>query len=216
MTLPWVVCGLGLVALTALEVKARWLTPPPPPEVTQDVTVHGVADSQGRRASFRILLFSDEFRWRLASYDAIEDGASFPHFSDEMKQVLDSAEEIICVGASSEEVPAGVDFKKGRAQEEWRAARRAERIAVWVRESLTRPIPVRKLNIGHHVPTRAGRNTSDQRRVVVILVLDKEDGINLDESLRAAMLEEVERAPLFDSLLTDYSLGAGKAFTWVP
>jgi len=212
----WVLCGLGLAAVTGLEVRARWLTPPTPPEVVQDHTVRNVADQQGRRASFRILLFSDEFRWRLASYDAVEDGASFPRFSDGMKTVLDSAQEIICVGASSEEVPAGVGFKQGRAHEEWRAARRADRIAVWVREALSRPVPVRKLNIGHHAPTRGRANTSDQRRVVIILVLDKDEGINLDESLRAAMAEEAESAPLFDSLLTDYSLGAGKAFTWVP
>jgi hypothetical protein len=133
-----------------------------------------------------------------------------------MKKVLDTAQEIICVGASSEEVPSGVSFMKGREQEEWRAARRADRIAVWVRQALSRPVPVRKLNIGHHAPTKRGRNTSDQRRVVVILVLEKDQDINLDESLRAAMADEAERAPLFDSLLTDYSLGAGKAFTWVP
>lgn len=216
VAVPWVVCGVGLAAATALEVKARWLTPPTPPEVVRDLTVRNVSDQQGRRASFRILLFSDEFRWRLASYDAVEDGASFPRFSDGMKKVLDSAQEIICVGASSEEVPAGVGFKQGRAHEEWRAARRADRIAVWVREALSRPVPVRKLNIGHHAPTSGRANTSDQRRVVIILVLDKDEGINLDESLRAAMAEEAERAPLFDSLLTDYSLGAGKAFTWVP
>ena len=30
------------------------------------------------------------------------------------------------------------------------------------------------------------------------------------------LVGEAERAPLFDSLLTDYSLGAGKGFTWVP
>jgi hypothetical protein len=207
---------VGLAALTANEVKMRWLQPPTPPEIVRDVTVHNVSDQQGRRASFRILLFSDEFRWRMSSYDAIEDGASFPRFSDEMKKVLDTAQEIICVGASSEEVPSGVSFMKGREQEEWRAARRADRIAVWVRQALSRPVPVRKLNIGHHAPTKRGRNTSDQRRVVVILVLEKDQDINLDESLRAAMADEAERAPLFDSLLTDYSLGAGKAFTWVP
>ena len=216
VAVPWILCGVGLVALTATEVKVRWLQPPTPPEIVRDLTVHSVSDGQGRRASFRILLFSDEFRWKLASYDAIEDGASAPHFSEEMKKVLDSAKEIICVGASSEEVPGGVSFKTGRAQEEWRAARRADRIAAWVRQALSRPVPVRKLNIGHHAPTRGARNTSDQRRVVVILVLEKEQGTNLDESLRAAMMEEAERAPLFDSLLTDYSLGAGKAFTWVP
>ena len=134
-----------------------------------------------------------------------------------MKAVLDSAHEIICVGASSEELPAGVSLKAGRAQEEWRAARRAERIAVWVRQGLSKPVPVRKLNIGHHAPTRkAAANTSDQRRVVVILVLDQDQGTNLDESLRGAMTQEAGRAPIFESLLTDYSLGAGKAFTWVP
>jgi hypothetical protein len=216
LAVPWILCGVGLAALTFNEVRARWLQPPTPPEIVRDVTVHDVSDQQGRRASFRILLFSDEFRWRLSSYDAIEDGASFPHFSEEMKKVLDSAEEIICVGASSEEVPTGISFQKGRAQEEWRAARRADRIAVWVRQALSRPVPVRKLNIGHHAPTRRSGNTSDQRRVVVILVLEKDKDINLDESLRAAMADEAERAPLFDSLLTDYSLGAGKAFTWVP
>ena len=212
----WIFCGVGLAAVTAFEMKAWWLVPPTPPEVVRDVTVRQVADQQGRRASFRILLFSDEFRWRLASYHSIEDGASFPQFSEDMKKVLDSAVEIICVGASSEEMPAGVGSKDGRAQEEWRAARRADRIAVWVREALSKPIPVRKLNIGHHSATRRGGSTSDQRRVVVILVIDKDEGINLDESLRTAMMEEAERAPLFDSLLTDYSLGAGKAFTWVP
>lgn len=216
VAVPWVLCGVALAGLTALEVKARWLQPPTPPEIVRDVMLHRVSDEQGRRASFRILLFSDEFRWKLSSYDTVEDGATVPHFSDEMKKVLDSAEEIIAVGASSEEVPAGVSFKQGRAQEEWRAARRADRIAAWVRQALSRPVPVRKLNIGHHAPTRNPRNTSDQRRVVVILVLEKEPGINLDESLRAAMAEESARAPLFDSLLTDYSLGAGKAFTWVP
>jgi hypothetical protein len=216
LAVPWVVCGLGLAVLTAKEVKLRWLQPPTPPEVVRDVTVHHVSDEQGRRASFRILLFSDEFRWKLSSYDAIEDGASFPQFSDEMKKVLDGAQEIICVGASSEEVPGGVSFQKGRTHEEWRAARRADRIATWVRQGLSRPVPVRKLNIGHHLPTKNGRNTSDQRRVVVILVLEKDQDINLDESLRTAMMEEAERAPLLDSLLTDYSLGAGRAFTWVP
>ena len=82
--------------------------------------------------------------------------------------------------------------------------------------ALSKPVPVRKLNIGHHAPTKGAGSTSDQRRVVVILVLDQDQGTNLDESLRGAMTQEAGRAPIFESLLTDYSLGAGKAFTWVP
>ena len=66
----------------------------------------------------------------------------------------------------------GVSIHAGRAAEEWRAARRADQIAIWVREALQRPIAVRKLNIGHHLPTGQPGDTSDQRRVVIILVLD--------------------------------------------
>ena len=78
----------------------------------------------------------------------------------------------------------GVSFTQGRQHEERRAARRAEQIAVWVREALAKPVPVRKLNVGHHTPTGAG-DTSDQRRVVIILVLDHDEGANLDHVKRS-------------------------------
>ena len=221
---PW-----GLSSL-ALLVFGGWLTyatfeaasrltrvlPPTPPEVTRDLVVRDAADLLGRLASFRILLFTDEFRWRLSSSDALENGSGRPLFTSEMKTVLNDAEEIICVGASSEEIPAGVPFDEGRASEERRAARRAEQIAVWVRAAVSKPIPVSKLNVGHHVPTGRTRDTSDQRRVVIILVLDHDAETNIDEALRAAMARESLRAPIFDTLLTQYSLASRPAFTWAP
>ena len=216
VTVAWVIAGGGLGVLTASELRYLWVTPPTPPEVTHDLTVNNSADQKGRVASFRILLFSDEFRWRLNSFDEIEHAASQPNFTPEMKAVLNSAEEIIAIGASSEELPAGVSFDVGRLQEERRAARRAEKIAVWIREVINRPIPVRKLNVGYHKPTGNRRDTSDQRRVVIILVLKHEDGTNLDQALRAAMAGESLRAPIFESLLTKYSLATGETFTWVP
>ena len=216
VTVVWIVAGAGLAVATALELRPYWLVLPTPPEVTHDLTVKDAPDLAGLRMSFRILLFSDEFRWRMNSYDAIEDRTAHPQFTDEMKAVLNSAEEIICVGASSEESPPGVGPDRGRAQEEWRAGRRAEQIAKWVREAISRPIPVRKLNVGHHAPTRAARDTSDQRRVVIILVLKHDEGANMDQSLRSAMAGEVVRAPIFESLLTNYSLAAGETFSWVP
>lgn len=216
VTAVWVIIGGCLGVLTASELRYLWVTPPTPPEVTHDLTVNNSPDNKGRVASFRILLFSDEFRWRLNSFDEIEHSASQPNFTPEMKAVLNSAEEIIAIGASSEELPIGVSFDVGRAQEERRAARRAEKIAVWVREAINRPIPVRKLNVGYHKPTGNRSDTSDQRRVVIILVLKHEDGTNLDQSLRAAMAGESLRAPIFESLLTKYSLATGDTFTWVP
>jgi len=214
VTAIWIVAGGWLFGETAGKVRAVWMVVPSPPEVVRDVTIRNVADEQGRKATFRILLFSDEFRWRINSFDQLDRGIR-PQFTPEMKAVLNSAREIICVGASSEEVPTGVSFPVGRAQEERRAARRAERIAVWVREALDRPIPVRKLNVGHHAP-EGSDDTSDQRRVVIILVLNQDTGINIDQSLKSAMAGEAVRAPIFEALLTKYSLGGGDSFTWVP
>ncbi|MDP1571369.1 MAG: hypothetical protein Q8L86_15345, partial [Vicinamibacterales bacterium] len=207
-TLGLVAFGAGLVYVTAGELLRA--PAPTPPEVTRDVIVRHAEDAQGRRASFRILLFTDEFRWRLSSFDRLESGSGWPAFTDEMKAVLNQASEIICIGASSEELPAGLSPEAGRLAEERRAARRAEQIAVWVREAVSKPIPIRKLNVGHHVSTGGTPDTSDQRRVVIILVLDQDRDTDLDQALRAAMARESIRAPIFETLLTRYSLVAGK------
>lgn len=214
-TAVWAVAGVWLVGVTFIELKAVWLVPPTPPEVSHDLIVRNAKDDEGRSTSFRILLFTDEFRWVINSFDAIEKSGDRPHFTDEMKAVLNSAKEIICVGASSEEIPVGTAFSQGRVYEERRAARRAERIAMWVREAIGKPIPIRKLNVGHHTPTGAD-DTSDQRRVVIILVLEHDKNANIDQSLRTAMAGESARAPIFQALLTKYSLGSGETFTWVP
>jgi len=215
-TAALVVFGSGVLYATAVEVRRLTRTlPARPPEVVRDIIVRNAPDHKGRRASFRILLFSDEFRWRINSYAALESTPTQPDFTTEMRAVLNDAREIICVGASSEEIPSGVSFEKGRLEEERRAGRRAERIAVWVRGALTRPIPVRKLNVGHHAPTGQARDTSDQRRVVIILVLDGDEKTDVDQALRAAMARESARAPIFDALLTQYSLATAPTFTWV-
>lgn len=215
VTVLWVIAGGYLVGATAAEARRAWLVVPRPAEVVKEVIVRNAKDEQGLKASFRIMLFSDEFRWRINSADHLEHPGKRPQFTENMKAVLNSAEEIITVGASSEEIPPGMPFPVGRSREEKRAARRAERIAVWVREAINRPIPIRKLNVGHHAPTGADE-TSDQRRVIIILVLSHEEGANVDQALRAAMAGESVRAPIFEALLSKYSLGNADLFTWVP
>jgi hypothetical protein len=212
----WIAAG-GWLGYSTLGDLSRVLTMhSKPPEVLRDVIVRQAEDRLGRQATFRVLLFTDEFRWRLNSHDALYDGSAEPHFTAEMKAVLSSAKEIICVGASSEELPSGASATDGRVREEWRAARRAETISIWVRQALSNPVPVRKLNIGYHAPARGAGDTSDQRRVVIILVLDHDRDTNIDEALRGAMSRERPRAPIFDALLTKYSLASGSTFTWVP
>lgn len=215
-TFAFVIAGVCLSYATVVEVErlTRVVTPKPP-EIATDVIVRNAKDTQGRRASFRVLLFTDEFRWKLSSYDSLESQLAAPSFTPEMKAVLDRAREIIVVGASSEEIVPGLSIDAGRKREEERAGKRAERIGMWVRQALSKPIPVRKLNVGHHMPTHAANDTSDQRRVVIILVLEREAGTNVDEALRSAMALESVNAPIFEALLTRYSLSANKPFTWV-
>jgi hypothetical protein len=214
--MAFVVAGVGLFYATAQEVdRLTRVSTPQPPEVANDLIIRNAKDQQGRRASFRVLLFTDEFRWRMSSYESLESSLEQPSFTPEMKAVLDRAREIIVVGASSEEIVPGLSLAAGRKREEIRAGKRAERIAMWVRQALSRPIPVRKLNVGHHMPTKGADDTSDQRRVVIILVLEREDGTNVDEALRAAMALESINAPIFEALLTRYSLSAFKTFTWM-
>lgn len=214
-TCAFVLAGAGLAYATFDEVdRLTRLRAPTPPEVTTDVIVRNAKDDEGNRASFRILLFTDEFRWKMSSYEELE---SFdePAFTPEMKSVLARAREVIVVGASSEEMVPGLAHQAARKREEARAARRASRIALWVRQALSKPIPIRKLNVGHHTSTRGADDTSDQRRVVIILVLERENGTNVDEALRAAMSNESVNSPIFKTLLTRYSLAIGKKFTWV-
>jgi len=215
-TAAFVIAGVGLSYATVVEVdRLTRISTPKPPEVAHDVIVRNAKDQQGRRASFRVLLFTDEFRWRMSSYESLESRLDEPSFTPEMKAVLERAREIIVVGASSEEIVPGLSLEAGRKREEGRAAKRAERIATWVRAAITKPIPIRKLNVGHHMPTKAANDTSDQRRVVIILVLEREDGTDVDQALRAAMALESINAPVFEALLTRYSLSAFKTFTWV-
>jgi hypothetical protein len=210
------VFGGWLFLATSAEVRRALQVPPTPPDVARDVVVRDAQDLSGRFASFRILLLSDQFRWRLSSADQLEEMPSWPLFTPEMRAALNKAVEIVCVGASSEELPGGFSTHEGRLREERRAARRADQIAAWVRGALSKEILVRKLNIGHHVFTGRLGDTADQRRVVIILVLERNAGVNIDEALRAAMSRESPRVPVFHALLTQYSLSPRPGFTWVP
>src|SRR5258705_7719326 len=87
-TLAAVMFGGVLTFATVGDVWRVRAVPPTPPEVKRDLIVKGAADTSGRQATFRILLFSDEFRWRLSSADTLENGSSSPLFTTEMKAVL--------------------------------------------------------------------------------------------------------------------------------
>jgi hypothetical protein len=197
--------------------------PPPqpnkPPESKDDHYISASTDDQGKRATFLISLLSDEYRWKLGRTDLLENLQTRIDFTPEMRQNLNGAVEVICIGASSEEIVQGVSEEDGRHLEELRAGHRAEAISMWVRDVLSKPINVRKLNIGHRDPTLdtdyAYTETSDQRRVIIVLVLKEEAGVNIDQALRNAFRQEKNKQPIYETILTKYSLTRGPTFCWL-
>lgn len=197
--------------------------PPPqpnkPPESKDDHYIPNSTDDQGRKASFLISLLSDEYRWKLGRIDLLENLQTRINFTPEMRQNLNGSVEVICIGASSEEIVQGMSEEDGRRVEELRAGRRAEAISMWVRDVLSKPINVRKLNIGHRDPTANTDlpydDTSDQRRVIIVLVLKEENGVNIDQALRNAFKQEKTKQPIYETILTKYSLTKGPTFYWL-
>ena len=120
-TVAWAAAGVWLVGLTFTELKAVWLVPPTPPEVSHDLIVRNAKDDSGRSTSFRILLFTDEFRWVINSFDAIEK-AGDARTSPRMKAVLNSAKEIIAVGPAPRNSVARPSTRAGNSKTPGRPA----------------------------------------------------------------------------------------------
>ena len=65
-TLAFVIAVCACLYATVVQVdRLTRVNAPKPPEVASDVIVRNAKDQQGRRASFRVLLFRDEFRCRI-------------------------------------------------------------------------------------------------------------------------------------------------------
>ena len=209
------------VAAVPLETPDGYVPSPPPekpPEVNRVIYEPVIKDNKGRAATIAIYLLTDDYRWAMGRWDLLENNERQVDFSPAMTLQMNHAAEVICIGASSEEMEPGLSYDDGRRREEWRAEQRAEAIAKWVRATLRRPANVRKLNIGHRDPASAedaAFDTSDQRRVIIILVLKEDEGIDFDQALRNKLREEKGKQPIYNTILTRYSLTQGLTFHWV-
>jgi hypothetical protein len=201
--------------------KAPVFTPPKQaPESPEQSTV-SVFDDKGNHGTFLISLLSDEYRWVIGSTNLLEPPHTVLNFSPEMRENINNSLEVICIGASSEEIGRGVSEEQGRLREEERAARRADTIAIWVREVLDEPlVRIRKLNIGHHESNSGLRSvsgdTSHQRRVIIVLVLEADEGLDMDQALRKAFKQESQKHPIYETILNEYSQTKGDSFNWLP
>lgn len=208
--------------------------PPPEPTPPPEVNKHGgrfipkAKAKNGKTASMVIYLLDDAHRWRRGSDDTLDNGEKALQFTPDMKQLINDATRIICVGASSEEILRSFldkrEMEEGRKFEEDRAERRAGKIATWIGAALHNPVRVQKLNIGHRDPEHSqgahipANETSEQRRVIIILVLKEEEGMSntdFDEALHDALNQNRSEERIYETILTKYSLTKGQRFVWV-
>jgi hypothetical protein len=115
---------------------------------------------------------------------------------EDMRKLLRNASHLIAVGAASVE---------GRlAEEEIRAQARAQRLVQWMWPEVPFATKTYTLSLGRYLGTCQGcsqRQTSAQRRVVLIAVSASHPGVEVSSALRDALLNNTD----FPLELGDYS-----------
>lgn len=163
-----------------------------PQKLAGDSTVFTItgADAGGREATFELLLLSRSISWTRRSSSTISrDGQELTEeqvtrevLGGEVQRRLAASIEIIAAGASSAE--------GSEATETERAAERAVTTATWV--GLVAPDKqVSTLNLGQYQARCAAEgqaaDTSWQRPLLIIGVVSKAEGVQLDQALSNAM-----------------------------
>jgi len=93
-----------------------------------------------------------------------------------------SVEDIICVGAAS--------YEGTEEEENNRAKQRSEQLLVWVKESVPTMANLYTLNLGQYNTCHNCNSPLDsayQRRIILIGVTKKDEGVNLEEALKSAL-----------------------------
>lgn len=141
-------------------------------------------DTAGRHLKIQINILTQEYRWVFAQSDVIENFSSPVDPRAHIKKLdINGTKGIICVGTASSEGSKG--------EEESRSMGRAENLLLIFREEF-KNLPERyTLNLGQYryKHERFDPNmTRDQRRVIVIAIISKDENINLEIALKDALI----------------------------
>jgi hypothetical protein len=146
-----------------------------------------------KKAKFKIAIVTQEYRWKFENSDSIETGsikAELPELLDDLKG-FNKMIGLIGVGTASQE---GI-----MNQEVSRADRRADNIvAVFRQTDLASNKEIYKLNLGQYlvkVPTTSVAETSVQRRVIIIGILQRDNAMNFDE-MKEALKDALQKSSL--------------------
>jgi hypothetical protein len=164
-----------------------------------------IKDSNGLAAQIEMVVLSNDFSWvyrsstdvqRHGVLADIKNHLMSPGISDEIKKYSD----IVAVGAASSE---GTDVNA--MEESKRAVYRADQIQLWIKEYISTSIPVYKLSLGYFKGDKIARDTSEQRKIVIIGVIKKDQEINFENALRIS-LPDVKAFPFNLKEYSEFSL----------
>lgn len=151
------------------------------------VLLSGV-DSAGRRADFRFYVLNETYAWALGSASRIEGRGRAANFdallaTEVFFRRFCSSSAALGLGASSYEGETAANHRLSGA----RANVISQQVSRVVPRCTTASTPdVYAINLGEHAET-PGANTADQRKVVIVLMRNAQEGVNIGEALKDAV-----------------------------
>ena len=174
-------------------------------------------DLAGKKAVFEFHSLTNNYGWRLGSSDEIESIILSNHLikaQSFLQQKLSEVNTQERIKQSKDLIAVGVASCEGiKAEEEDRAEKRAKVIQTTLADvSTVHDIHILLLGQYQTKDCKAAKNTIKQRQLIVIYVIEKENGVSIKEALDNARIQlkqylrnEVD-SPLGILLLKDYSL----------
>lgn len=148
---------------------------------------HGTDDTGTHSVGVRINILSQEYRWQ---YGQVGELVEFGGQTESVRPHLSSldvsqSKAIVCLGAASVE--------GGRTEQKDLALARAKKLKDLVGEQLTPQASILTLNLGRakygEVDLKDPLKNASQRRVIVVEVIDMDEGVNLKQALFNALLQ---------------------------
>jgi len=151
------------------------------------VLLSGV-DSAGRRADFRFYVLNETYAWALGSASRIEGRGRAANFdallaTEVFFRRFCSADAALGLGAASYEGETAANHRLSGARADV-ISQQVSRVAPRCTTSSTPD--VYSVNLGEHAET-PDANTADQRKVVIVLMRNAQEGVNIGEALKDAV-----------------------------
>lgn len=185
---------LSLAALVFMR-KPDTIAAPPQAKVTVLVNVDNwgrsppqeVRDLKGNSGAIETIVLSNDYAWAFQSHTTVEREGQVadirqhlmtPGISSEIAKYTD----VIAVGTASNE-----GALTNSTEEASRASRRADQLQLWIKEYVATSNPLHRLSLGYYKAEDLKKQSSDQRRVVIVGVLRKDPALDLREALKNSL-----------------------------